>query len=180
MVVPFTTDRYGLKLFDLHNVDKIVYNGFYIVNPHDDRFFVYMERNKGNYAEWLVKPPVSDFEFSCHALRERQKQIYGTVDDLHEIYKKAWRKNPNSFAFQSKVIKWNGSNRVIRFQEKGRNAEDGRLIYIDGIALPDPMERDHIIEVKYIRCAYKKDMEKFGMRELGELFLKSIVIGDGE
>ena len=76
-------------------------------------------------------------------------------------------------------MEWNGKQ-VIRFQEKGRNPQDGRLIYIDGFALPDPEERDHIIEVKYIRCAYQKDIEKYGMRELGELFLKSVFIGDGD
>lgn len=178
LVVPSVTDKHGHKLLDLSNrVDRIIYHNFYIQNPQDDRFRVYMSRNKGDYAEWLVMPPAIDFEFSCHALRERQKEIYNTVDDLHMVYKKIWRKHPYSFAFDSKVIFWNGV-KVIRFQEKGRNPRDGRLIYTDGFALPDPLEQDHIIEVKYIRCAYAKDMEKYGMRELGELFLKSVFIGN--
>lgn len=179
MVVPFITDHYGFKIFDLRHVDKIVYNGFYIVNPHDDRFLVFMKQNTGNYAEWLAKQPVSDFNFSCHALRERQKRVFYSIEELYAVYNQAWKKHPNSFSFHGKIMEWNGKQ-VIRFQEKGRNPQDGRLIYIDGFALPDPEERDHIIEVKYIRCAYQKDIEKYGMRELGELFLKSVFIGDGD
>ena len=93
------------------------------------------------------------------------KQILERVQELENYIK-------------SDVIKWNGVD-VIRFQEKGRNPQDGRLIYTDGFALPDPMEKDHIIEVKYIRCAYPNEIEKHGLKELGELFLKSVFIGNG-
>ena len=179
MTIPTVMDQYGYKMVDLRsNINRVVYKGFYIVNPEDSRFRIYIERNNSNYAEWLIYPKKAGFDFSCHGVREQQEDIYSSVHDLHLVYKQLWNKKRNTFSFKSEIVKWNGVD-VIRFHEKGRNPQDGRLIYTDGFALPDPMEMDHIIEIKYIRCAYPNEIEKHGMKELGELFLKSVFIGDG-
>lgn len=180
MTIPTVADEHGQQMVDLRsNIDKVIYSGFYIVNPKNPLFRIYIDRNHANYADWRVDVNKREFDFSCHAVRERQQTVYRSVHELHDIYKKLWNKKRNTFSFQSNVIKWNGVD-VIRFHERGRNPQDGRLIYTDGFALPDPEEMDHIIEVKYIRCAYGNEIDKYGFRELGELFLKSVFIGKGE
>ncbi len=176
--VPTIEEESGHVRLDLtDDVPEVRYDSFLIRNPQDSRFRIYVAWNDSRHADWTVerKHTARDYDFHCYVVQEEMSVLAANVEELQKRYEETWNSNRNAFAFESEVRMFNG-RKVVWFRERGRDPRDGRLILTEGFALLHPHEPDVLLEAKYVRTAFASEIEKYGMKELGELFLQSVII----